>query len=1101
MRPATKPLRFRFGKWLVTPQQCRLESGDESLSIEPKLMDVLVFLCERAGSVVSSEELLIALWRGTFYGDNPVHRSIAMLRRVLGDSASQSRYIATIRKRGYQVVGAVSFPEEYASPLAQTANWVTGNPYPGLTPFQADRQQVFFGRNHALAEVLSRLRTRLAEGQGFVLLLGPSGSGKTSLLQAGVIPLLEQPGGFDNYHAVAVARLESTHIGGDACGALVEAMLQWRVGAEPLFYRTEAESLSNDLRNDRDAIRATLADRMQRRGLVRTNDGYQPFLLLVLDQLERVFTEGENATRALEWLFSVAADLLEGGAIAMVVGCRNDFYPRLAQIRPLVELKGEGGQFDLPSLSSGEIAQVIRSPAVAAGLSFEQDQESSLRLDDVLRDDAVRQPQSLPLLQHALSMLYEQRTQAGMLTFAAYRAMGGIAGALAKHAEAVYSSLPAAAQHSLPEVLRKMVMLDEEDRSPIGRQVLWPDAAHAATGTLVQSFVEQRLFVSVLLGDEAVFAAAHESLFWNWPRISAWIGENQRLLLLRSRLSLAERRWREEDERRDFLLPSGSQLDDARSLVADQDIALSDDERRFVHASLQRSRVQRRLRVGAIVSIVALGILAGAVGIVAMIQRRDAVEQRGRAESLVGFMLGDLADNLRPLGKLDLLDAVGNEAMRYLVSVPSEPAEVSVQLQREHALRQIGEIRFARGDAKGATESFDRAAELTQSITAAHPENADAWFDLGNAVFWQGQIKYRAADYAGAAASWNAYLEAAKKFSALKPKDAKAKLELSYAYNNLGTLAFRLGHYEDAANQFGASLALKGDARALDADNADVLAETADTLTWLGRIDETKGDLAGAEKVYRDAVAVLIDLQHRRPDDQRWRYRSGIASMHLADTLLSRGNLAESETAYAEADDLLSTLSRLDPQNKDWTRDAIYAAAGLGRVKFLRGDRANGTRFLQSAWKTVHEFTRSGENADDYRRLLAVVHMRATDTGLERPEQLLAALTSDVDALNAAPAKTAKNASLSHLLAELLMTRAALEAQAEKRRDADAALVVLGQANLPKDSVAIMDLQVRALLCAGRESEAAPLIERLARAGYRNPTYVEFLQSHQREKA
>lgn len=1100
MSSAPKPPRFRFGKWLVTPQQCRLESAEESHTIEPKLMDVLVFLCERAGAVVSSEELLIALWRGTFYGDNPVHRSIALLRRVLGDSASQSRYIATIRKRGYRVIGAVSFPAEYASAPAQIANWVAGNPYPGLTAFDAGRQQVFFGRSHAQAEVLSRLRMRIEEEQGFVLVLGPSGSGKTSLLQAGVLPLLAQPGGFDGCHAVAIARLEPARIAGDAYAALAEAMLQWHLAAEPLFHRTEFTTLTEDLRGDRAAIRVTIADRMQRRGLVRSDNGYRPFLLLVLDQMERVFGDGESAAHELQWLFSAVADLLEGGSVAMIAGCRNDFYPRLAQIPPLVALKGEGGQFDLPSLSPGEIAQVIRSPAAAAGLTFEQEKESSLRLDDVLRDDAVRQPQSLPLLQHALSLLYEQRTPAGVLTFAAYRAMGGIAGALAQHAESVYAGLPPAAQRSLPAVLRKMVILDEEDRSPIGRQVPWPEADQAAIGMLVRGFVEQRLFVSVLLGDEAVYAAAHESLFRNWPRISAWVGENQRLLLLRSRLALAQRRWRGEGERKDFLLPAGSQLDDARRLAADADIALSRDERRFVDASLQRARMQRRLRIGAIISILALGVLAGAAGIVAMIQRRDAVAQRGRAESLVAFMLGGLTDNLRPLGKLDLLDAVGNEAMRYLVSASSDPSDLSTQLLRERALRQVGEIRLARGDTKGAAESFDRAAALARSTAAAHPDSADAWLGLGNAVFWQGQIQYRAADYAGAQTSWTAYLDAAKKLNALKPADAKAKLELSYAHNNLATLAFRRGRYDEAAGAFRTSLDLKREAHELDPGNAEILAETADTLTWLGSIDETQGNLGGAEDVYRQAAGTLTDLRQTYPDDQRWRYRSAIAAMRVADTLLSLGKLAESEAEYARADGLLHSLAQLDPQNKNWIRDAIYAAAGLARAKFLGGGRAEGIRLLRSAWKAAHELARSGESADDYRRLLAAVHTRAAECGADRPESLLAALSADIDALTVAPAKTSKNELLSRTLAELLLTRAALEAGAQSRRDVDAALDVLAGPSLPNDSAMVLDLRVRALLLAGRDADATPLIKRLARTGYRHPAYIEFLHTHQREK-
>jgi len=108
--------RFRLGDWLVEPEAGALERGGVRVTVEPRLMDVLVVLCERGGDVVSAEQLLIECWRGTFYGDNPVHKTIAQLRRALGDSATEPRYIATVRKRGYCVVADVTFPERYAGP-------------------------------------------------------------------------------------------------------------------------------------------------------------------------------------------------------------------------------------------------------------------------------------------------------------------------------------------------------------------------------------------------------------------------------------------------------------------------------------------------------------------------------------------------------------------------------------------------------------------------------------------------------------------------------------------------------------------------------------------------------------------------------------------------------------------------------------------------------------------------------------------------------------------------------------------------------------------------------------------------------------------------
>ncbi|UPG94990.1 winged helix-turn-helix domain-containing protein [Luteibacter aegosomatissinici] len=70
-------------------------------------MDVLCALASHAGEVISLEHLLDTCWGGGFYGDNPVHKAVAMLRRALGDSTKVPRYIATVRKRGYVMLARV----------------------------------------------------------------------------------------------------------------------------------------------------------------------------------------------------------------------------------------------------------------------------------------------------------------------------------------------------------------------------------------------------------------------------------------------------------------------------------------------------------------------------------------------------------------------------------------------------------------------------------------------------------------------------------------------------------------------------------------------------------------------------------------------------------------------------------------------------------------------------------------------------------------------------------------------------------------------------------------------------------------------------------
>ena len=93
---------FHFGQWLVRPLANCIEQTGETRQMEPRAMDVLLALCTANGDVVSADQLLTRCWGTNVYGDNPVHKTIAQLRRLLGDVANTPVYIETIRKRGYR---------------------------------------------------------------------------------------------------------------------------------------------------------------------------------------------------------------------------------------------------------------------------------------------------------------------------------------------------------------------------------------------------------------------------------------------------------------------------------------------------------------------------------------------------------------------------------------------------------------------------------------------------------------------------------------------------------------------------------------------------------------------------------------------------------------------------------------------------------------------------------------------------------------------------------------------------------------------------------------------------------------------------------------
>lgn len=98
---------FRVGAWLVQPSLNTISRDGTTVRVEPKVMEVLVCLAHSPGEPLPKDDLLHAVWKGTFVSDDVLSRSISELRRVFQDDARQPQFIQTIPKRGYRLIAAV----------------------------------------------------------------------------------------------------------------------------------------------------------------------------------------------------------------------------------------------------------------------------------------------------------------------------------------------------------------------------------------------------------------------------------------------------------------------------------------------------------------------------------------------------------------------------------------------------------------------------------------------------------------------------------------------------------------------------------------------------------------------------------------------------------------------------------------------------------------------------------------------------------------------------------------------------------------------------------------------------------------------------------
>jgi WD40 repeat protein/transcriptional regulator with XRE-family HTH domain len=558
---------------------------------------------------------------------------------------------------------AVSANGHAPAPLAPE----TANPYKGLRAFQEADAPDFFGRE-ALTE---RLRERLGEETAlarFLAVVGPSGAGKSSVVRAGLLPALRQHGLPNGGRPVVVELSPGTH----PLEELEAALL--RVAANP------PPSLMEQLRAD---------ERGLARAVKRVLPGdEQSELLLLIDQFEELFTMvPDERVRAgfIDSLFSAVAD--ERSRLRVIITLRADFYDRPLLYLPSSELFGWRTEVVGP-LAADELYRAITEPAERAGVALEKG------LAAAIMGDVGEQPGLLPLLEYALTELYERRA-GRLMTLAAYKASGGVFGSLARRAEGVYEQLSGAEQAAARDLFLRLVTPGEggEDtrRRALLAEVMSAARDQAALQRVLDLYGRYRMltFDRDPLSGGATVEVAHEALLRSWGRLSAWLAESREQLLVQRRLLYSAAEWQRSGQETSFLA-GGVRLAQFAGLAAPGDgavpLALTAAEQAYLAASLQeqqrreqaeqqqqarelalQKRAANRLRY--LVGGLAVFLLVAA-GLAAWAFNRSAVAEANFAHASAARIAGE-ANNL--------LLAHGDPSLIALLSIRSLHTEYSSQ--------------------------------------------------------------------------------------------------------------------------------------------------------------------------------------------------------------------------------------------------------------------------------------------------------------------------------------------------------------------------------------------------------------------------------------
>jgi DNA-binding SARP family transcriptional activator/basic membrane lipoprotein Med (substrate-binding protein (PBP1-ABC) superfamily) len=451
---------------------------------------------------------------------------------------------------------------------------VARNPYKGLRPFGEEDAEDFFGRDALVANIVGAL----AGGQRLIGLVGPSGSGKSSIVAAGLVPRLRrgEVAGSDHWHIATLT------IGADPGGDL-ETLL----------------------------------------GPIRRSESGAPTVLL-LDQFEQLYAAADESRRH-RFLATLAHELGDpDGTLIVVLTLRADYYDRPLQHPTFSDVFVSGVIHVLP-MTGRELEAAIIEPAERVGVTVES------KLLAELVADSIERAGSLPLLQYALTELFDHRT-APTLTLAGYAALGGLRGVLTRRAEAVFLGMPPDEQHIATQVFLRLVRLgrgtaDSRRRLTLAELTdLGIDAI--ALSSVLTGFGRHRLltFDHDVRTGQATVELAHEALLTEWERLAGWIDRYRAALRRRDALLAAVDEWELSGRDPEYLL-TGTRLLEFEAWSSEGSLPLTQREREYLGAGgarrdaeqaadLERESAHRRLARSARLRL--LGLAGAGIATVAL---------------------------------------------------------------------------------------------------------------------------------------------------------------------------------------------------------------------------------------------------------------------------------------------------------------------------------------------------------------------------------------------------------------------------------------------------------------------------------------------------
>ena len=273
---------------------------------------------------------------------------------------------------------------------------------------------------------------------------------------------------------------------------------------------------------------------------------------------------------------------------------------------------------------------------------------------------------------------------------------------------------------------------------------------------------------------------------------------------------------------------------------------------------IQRGAKRRQRIMGAgLAASLALSGVMGFATLQAVEARNEAQSARGDAEGLVEYMIKDLKFKLEPVGRLDLLEGIGDKAVEYydkqdIKQLPDD------SLTRQAAARQVlAQVHLDAGRMDEAQREIEAAADLTREVLARNPDDTDAIFAHAQSEFWVGEYHYKQNKFDEVEKPWSEYNRLGQTLYEKDVKNFDWVMEAGWGANNLGNLSLREKNFEEAATFLQSALGLFREGEVLEPQNMFVKSEVANTLGLISDVTRYYGHVDKALSVRDEEIKFL----------------------------------------------------------------------------------------------------------------------------------------------------------------------------------------------------------------------------------------------------